>query len=318
MKNFNKLFNQEFLANTKTQLEICPNVEGYSMPATIICGNKTQDSKTILITAGLHSGEYPAIQATINLAKELEVENINGNIIIVHCVNTSGFFKRSVDVVPEDGANLNKNYPGDKDGTTGEKIADFFVSDLFPDVDYLIDMHSGGKYEALTPCLFYQTLPEVSDISFKIASLTNIPYLIPSTARTGHYSFAGTMGIPAVLLERGFGGLCDKQDVDEYKFDLLNILTGLDFIKNSKYISSIQKNNIKNPTYLESTHKGLWFPAIKHDQEVKKGELLGHIQDFYGNTLVEYHAEFDGVIFYYTTDLAINISDALIAYGQLK
>lgn len=331
MSNFNNytnftdlassLFSQAILPNSKTQLTISPNVDGYSMPATIIVGGEktsSSSSKTLLITAGLHSGEYPAIKATIDLANSLNPSEVCGNIIIIHCVNTSGFYKRSIDVVPEDGSNLNKNYPGDKNGSTGQKIADFFVSDLFPHIDFLVDMHSGGKFEALTPCLFYQTLPDVTDMSFKIANFTDIPYLIPSTAKTGHYSYAGTLGIPAVLLERGYGGLANPLDILSYKHDLLNILSGLSFLDHSRNISSIQKFNIKNPYYLESSHQGLWYPAIVPNQTVKKGQLLGVIQDFFGNTLVQYFAEFDAVIFYNTTDLSIRISDPLVAYGQLQ
>lgn len=311
------LFNHLILPNSKTQLSICPNVPGYSMPATIIAGKNTINQKTLLITAGLHSGEYPAIKATIDLANSLDPSKVNGNIIFIHCVNTSGFYQRSIDLIPEDSSNLNKNYPGDKNGSTGQKIADFFVSNLFPNIDFLVDMHSGGKFEALTPCLFYQTLPDVTDMSFKIASFTNIPYLIPSTAKTGHYSFAGTLGIPAVLLERGFGGLSLPLDIADYKQDLLNILSGLSFIDSPLQSSSIQKFNVKNPFYLESSHQGLWFPSITPNQSVKKGQLLGVIQDFFGNTLVEYFAEFDAIIFYNTTDLSIRISDPLVAYGQV-
>lgn len=315
------IFGYNIKENTKRQINITPDKTNYSMPATIISGsNNTKNTKTILITAGLHSGEYPAIKATIELAKFLNPEDIQGTIIIIHCVNISGFLSRSIDVLPEDNSNLNKNYPGNKNGTIGDKLANFFVTNIFPNIDFLVDMHSGGKYEELTPCLFYQTRPNVKEISYKIASATNIPYLIPSTASQGHYSYAGTLGIPAVLLERGYGGLCNKIDVENYKEDLLGILHTFNFITTSISNNISYNNNqfnVKDTIYLESTVQGLWYPNIKSGQSIKKGDLLGTIEDFFGNILIQYFAQLDGIIFYYTTDLSVDVSNPLVAYGSI-
>lgn len=309
MKINNTVINQ----GEKVQLTICPNVDGYEMPATVIHG-ATSD-KVILITAGLHSGEYPGIKASSLLAQQLEPSQVEGMIIIVHCVNTSGFDARVCDVVPEDGANLNANYPGDKNGTTGGKIADFFVSEIFPQIDYIVDLHSGGKYEELTPCLFYQTAEKVTTMSERIAKATNIPYLIQSTATKGHYSYAGQMGVAGVLLERGYGGLCEREDVDGYVGDLLGILKELSFISTEGTTNKPEQKIITQAVYLASEHKGLWYPKVKANHTVKTGDLLGEIEDFYGNSIAKYYAQKDGVVFYHATDLSINVGNALVAYG---
>ena len=114
----------------------------YPMPATLICG--CGKGKTVLITAGIHAGEYPAIPAVIRAAGEIQPEELNGNLIFIHCVNTSGFFKRTFGLVPEDDFNLNGQYPGKEGGTPGERIADYFVRNFFDAIDFMMDMHSGG------------------------------------------------------------------------------------------------------------------------------------------------------------------------------
>lgn len=40
----------------KKQVMLEPGVKGYQIPATLICGNKP--GKTLLVTAGIHAGEY--------------------------------------------------------------------------------------------------------------------------------------------------------------------------------------------------------------------------------------------------------------------
>ena len=48
---------------------------------------------------------------------------------------------------------------------------------------------------------------------------------------------------------------------------------------------------------------------------MKKGQLLGTLRDFYGETVKEYYAEADGHILYQTEGLAVREGDFLAAYG---
>ena len=81
-----------FLPIAGTNLEI---------PITLI--NGSQEGKTILICGGLHNAEYVGIQAAMELADELEPENVFGNIIIIRLLNRSGFEHRTMSLVYEDG-----------------------------------------------------------------------------------------------------------------------------------------------------------------------------------------------------------------------
>ena len=59
------------------------------MPTTVICGQKP--GKNILITGGVHGGEYPCIETAIRLAGQLEPSEISGTLLIIHPVNTPAF-----------------------------------------------------------------------------------------------------------------------------------------------------------------------------------------------------------------------------------
>ena len=81
----------------------------HRIPVTIINGAK--DGKIILITSGIHGGEYPGIQTAIELSQELNPADVQGAIIILHPVNTQAFLQRVAGVIPEDGENLNRVFP---------------------------------------------------------------------------------------------------------------------------------------------------------------------------------------------------------------
>lgn len=80
------------------------------IPLTVI--NGVEEGPTLLITAGIHGGEYPGIAAAIELGRDIEPEHVRGCLIILHPVNIQGFWARREFIVPEDGKNLNRVFPG--------------------------------------------------------------------------------------------------------------------------------------------------------------------------------------------------------------
>jgi len=306
---------QAVACGEKKQIMLTEDIAGGEMPAVIIKGMKP--GKTILITAAVHGDEYPGIIAAIRVAKEIDPAAVTGQILIIPCVNTNGFWADSR-YVPSDGANLNANYPGKSNGTVGERISDFFVSYIFPQTDFIIDLHSGSAMEPLTPCLFFPDMAGdvVRQAAKTAAYVTDIPYLIASTATRGHYSYAASaLKIPGLLLERGHSGLCKDNWVEAYYRDIRLLLSHLAVYPYEDNRVVCPKKVFHKTIYLSASHAGLWFPAITANATVKEGDLLGRMEDFFGNTIAEYRAQADGTIFYYRGGLAVKQDQELVAYG---
>ena len=79
-------------------------------PATVLHGHGT--GKTMLITAGVHAGEYVGIQAAIELSQKLKIEKVTGTIIIVKVLNRPAFEARNGSMGLADAKNLNREFPG--------------------------------------------------------------------------------------------------------------------------------------------------------------------------------------------------------------
>lgn len=296
----------------KMQVTLHP-VPGYDMPATLICGEKT--GKTVLITAGIHSGEYPGVPAVIRTAAATDPHKVSGNLVLIHCVNTSGFWARTDCLLPEDGGNLNGDYPGSPDGGVTARIANFFVTELFPKMDFICDLHSGSQQEPLRPCLFFPKWEKVREESLAAAKALSIPYLIQSMARTGEYSYAAsTMNIPALLLERGHSGFCEKEWIEDYCRDLQLLLAHLGCLEEIP-ADNTEKHVFIRTLYLEAEEDGVWYSAVGPDDFVKKGQLLGRTEDFFGNVLHSYYAQEDGIVFYHCCGLSVKKGRNLVAYG---
>lgn len=310
-----RICGQVVAAGEKKRIMLAADIAGGEMPAVLINGMKP--GKTVLITAAVHGDEYPGIIAAIRAANDIDPAAVTGQILIIPCVNTGGFWAGSR-YVPSDGANLNANYPGKSGGTAGEQIADFFVSDIFPQTDFIIDLHSGSAMEPLTPCLFFPDAAGdvVRQAAKAAAYVTDIPYLIASTAKAGHYSYAASsLKIPGLLLERGHSGLCSERWVEAYYRDIRLLLRHLAVYPYDDNNPVCPKKVFHKTIYLSALHAGLWFPVITANQAVREGDLLGRMEDFFGNTIAEYRAQADGTVFYYRGGLAVKQDQELVAYG---
>ena len=287
-----------------------------SIPATIICGSVP--GKTITISAGVHSREYIGIEAVIRLAQELVPEMVQGTVLLLHCCNYAGFISRSSDVVPFDGKNLNRAFPGDGNGTQTQRLAAFLEEEIIRNTDYLVDLHSGGFCEALTPHVYFHGAaePKVCELSRQIAELTSADYLVRSTAKNGFYSYAGQCGVPAIILERGGSGLLHEDEVLADMADVRNILRGLGFLTDASAAQNVHKV-IQNGYYVNSPASGCWYPRKRPGDRIKKGEIIGEIRDIYGAPVCSVFAEAGGVILYQTISLGIEKGKPMIAYGEL-
>lgn len=291
------------------------NIEGYSIPTTIINGEK--EGKVIAISSGIHNCEYVGIQSAIELSQELKPENISGTVIIFHPVNYSGFFKKIPAVMPEDNKNLNRAFPGEKTGTISDKIAYHFSKFLYPQLDFFIDVHGGDLYERATAFVYSPGIGDKETIRFshEVAQYLSVPYRVRSSAKTGAYNSAAIQGVPSMLIERGGNGIWSNEEVQEYKKDILSILGYFNIIDYSSNKNLLQKE-ITTAKYISSEIDGFWYPTYKVGEKFKKGELLGDIKDCFGNIITSYFAEFDGVILYGVFSLAVRKNEEILAYGK--
>ena len=95
--------------------------KGTFIPITIINGAKP--GPVLTLVAGIHGTEYVPIIAAQKIVNEIEPAELSGTLIVVHIANIPSFKGRGVYSSPIDHKNLNRVFPGKKDGTVSERIA---------------------------------------------------------------------------------------------------------------------------------------------------------------------------------------------------
>lgn len=288
------------------------------LPGTIICGKLP--GKTMLITGGVHSGEYVGIQACVELGAELQPEKTVGTIVILKVLNRPAFENRAGSLGLSDGKNLNRVFPGNPNGTEMERLAWAITKEVYPKVDYYIDLHSGDDFEALTPYVYYagKAAQKVTEVSRKMAEQVDVPYMVRSLVSSGGaYNYAASKGIASILLERGGMGAWTSEEVNSDKRDVRNILSSLGIYQIRRDVRNYVPMEVTDVCYQAASEDGLWYPAAKPGDMVAEGALLGTIRDYNGKLRETCRAEYTGVVLYQTGSLQVTEGSPVVAYGRI-
>ena len=288
------------------------------LPVTVLHGHGT--GKTMLITAGVHAGEYVGIQAAIELSQKLKIEKVNGTIIIVKVMNRPAFEARNGSMGLDDGKNLNREFPGNPDGTEMERLAWAISQELQPAADYYIDLHSGDDYEKLTPYVYYAgaAAEEVVSFSRQMAEQVDVPYMVKSNvASGGSYNYAASQGIPSILIERGGMGDWTYEEVRSTRRDVRNILCHLGIYQGLKDFRTYYPLDVADIRYQDAEENGLWYPFKKVGDMIREGDILGEVRDYEGNVKEVSVAEFDGVLLYQAGTLQVLENGPMVTYGRI-
>lgn len=285
------------------------------LPFCAISGEK--EGTVVLISAGIHGAEYIGIQTAMELSREIKPSQVNGTIIFLLVANPQAASSYTRLFVPEDGKNLNRMFPGKKDGTLSEKIAYTIEKELQNQADFYIDLHAGDSHESVMPFVYYAgaAKEKVSEASRKMAEATGMSLRVRSSATTGSYNFAAIQGIPSILMERGGGGVFGLKELASYKQEVKNVLVHLRVLKDVSPPAKKFQTEVLTASYIDSEHQGFWYPAKKPGETFQKGELLGTVKDVWGNVLQACYGQYDGIILYETVIMGVRKGDSLIAYG---
>ena len=120
-------------------------------------------SKSALLMAGNHGDEYEPEIALMKLARAVDPATVQGRLIIVPVLSMDAalaFARCWPAGSGSPGTNFNRAFPGDAGGDTASQLAYFISHELFPDVDVVFDLHTGGNSMAMFPCAHMHLLPD--------------------------------------------------------------------------------------------------------------------------------------------------------------
>src|SRR5258705_793504 len=83
----------------------------------------SMDGPTLCLLGGIHGCEYASIAAVIRFMNELDTTQLSGRVLALPVASRQSFEQRSPFVVPADGKNLNRSFPGSPHRTYTDLLA---------------------------------------------------------------------------------------------------------------------------------------------------------------------------------------------------
>jgi predicted deacylase len=271
------------------------------------------------LLAGIHGAEYASIAAARRFMQSLDERQLAGTVVAAPIVNVTSFWARSPFVVPEDGKNLNRCFPGDASGTFAEALADAVFRNLIAPSDYLVDLHGGDLVEALQPFALHDESPQ-EDRARAMATAFGLPYVVrqarsdsPIAGTTS--AAAADVGIPAIIAEAGGCGLLEEDAVAMLARGVENVLRLLGLLPGEPEPPPQPMRSVGRFLWLRSQEAGWWEPSVRVGEELEAGARLGTVTDLYGGVLEEIVAPEAGVLLFVTTSPAVGANGLLLGLG---
>ena len=269
------------------------------------------EGPTILLSAGMHGEETNGIEIIRKIITRSELQNLKcGNVIAIPVINSVSFLFGSRDL--PDGRDLNRCFPGNKNGSFGSRIAYDLMKHIVPLIDFGVDFHTGGAKINNTPqirCVF--EFPE----NIALAEKFSAPLIIDSNYREGTFrKEASKKGKPILVYEGGESMRFDYTAINEGVNGCLRLMKSYNMIG-----VGVPKNHsvkIKKDIWIRANTSGLFHVNKVNGSYVSKDDLLGVICNPFGNIEHKVLTTVDGYIVGMNNQPVVNQGDALIHIGM--
>ncbi|HEY3685315.1 MAG TPA: succinylglutamate desuccinylase/aspartoacylase family protein [Streptosporangiaceae bacterium] len=292
-------------------IDTLPGAAPLDVPYAEVRGER--DGPRLTVVAGVHGTEYTSIAAVREFVQALDPAALAGSVTAVPVMNPPAFWARSPFVVPVDGKNLNRSFPGDPGGGYTDVLAHRLFQRFATGTDYLLDLHAGDLPEALEPFTIYDESP-VEEAARGLAAAYGLGHVVRQAAagRTvgGSTSAAAAdAGIPAIIAEAGQNGVLDRASVELHRAGLANVLAHLGMTGGTVPAASPEEH--PGWEWLRTPVDGWWEPAVATGERVAAGDRLGVVSGLLGGVAHEVVAPVAGVPLFLTSSPAV-VEDGLL------
>lgn len=272
------------------------------------------EGPSLLIIGGIHGDEINGIEIVTSMLEEKVFDRLLcGTVIAIPLTNVFGFNNLSRDM--PDGKDVNRSFPGSTYGSLASRIAGTISKNILPNVDYAIDLHTGGSERYNFP----QTrFTKGDDISKKLSEIFGAPFNIQQSLI--NHSFrkaANDLGIHVVLYEGGEAVRVNKTAIDIGIQGIKRVMAHLKMIEIEKEDTPIQTTYIASTKWIRASAAGIFKWSKRSGDNISKGESLGTVKDPYGLKTSAVISKQTGFIIGHNNAAVVNQGDPLFHIGLI-
>lgn len=266
---------------------------------------------TVLLLGGMHGDEFDGIEILRQFNRGFDHASLRcGSIIVIPVLNIYGFLNFSRDV--PDGKDVNRSFPGLSSGSLASRVANSLTNKILPIVDIVIDIHTGGANRYNYPQI---RLTKGDEQAMELSKAFNAPFTITKPAIPKSLrKIVKTQKKPILVYE---GGEALRRDELAILFGLRGIKRVLNHLGMMTYEDTIDYPHIElsGSSWRRAVQSGFFIPFKTSGESVKKGEVIGSIQDLYDDKDYDIKSLRDGFIIGNSHAPVVHQGDALFHIG---
>lgn len=233
-----------------------------------------EKNKQFLLTAGIHGDEATSIvvlRDTLSYLERIE-EDLLGTVIVIPLCNPEAFrYKERTS--PADSQDLNRAFPGNKEGGITERVAASIWS-IAKNSDYILDLHGCGMN-----C--YPYILTLHEKHLAKSFVRNIPweFVVHSHGTDGQlFVEALREDIPAAIIEmRGGDAYLDLEDRTTFREVIQKTIHNLGFLQTGG--EKVVHTFLGEIEQIISQGQGVFIPKVKPGDTVEENEKIGELTD---------------------------------------
>ena len=252
-----------------------------SIDVPVIIERSKKPGPTVLITAGIHGDEVNGVE----IVRQIIAKGINkpkrGTIICIPVINVFGFIH--MDRLFPDGRDLNRVFPGSKNGSLASRVANQLMTKVVPHADLILDFHTGGadRFNAAQVRIVKNEV-----VLDELAEAFGAPFIFYSKNLNNSFrNSAYKKGIPILLFEGGKSFNIHNTITNTGVNGAKRVLSHLEMLRSPFKVSKPKREAVKilDSKWLRASYSGMFKPTISINAHVEKGDVIGNITDPYGS-----------------------------------
>lgn len=297
---------------TRLTLEVAKLHTNTPIQIPVIVSHANKTGPTLLLLAGLHGDEINGIETVRQIVKKGWHKPNYGTVICIPVFNIFGFLNLSREF--PDGRDLNRVFPGTKNGSLASQFAYIFMKEIAPLTDVTIDFHTGAAQRNNYP----QTRCDFRDKeSRELCDVFAAPFTIDSSVLAKSIRNSVTkLGKKYILYEGGKANRIDDFAVNIAIDGTLRVMQHLGMRYFDVEPNEEASHIIKRTKWIRASSSGVLNLRITNGQYVEKGSLLAIISDPYGKFERSVKSPTNGFIFNVNEMPLVNKGDAIFNIGK--
>ena len=268
---------------------------------------------TLLLMGGLHGDEINGIEIVRRIIEKGHHIPAKGTVICIPIINVYGFihFSRYV----PDGKDVNRSFPGNKNGSLASRIAYYLMKDIVPKIDYGIDFHTGGADRRNYPQVRCVLTDKVNQ---ELANAFYAPFTLHAKHRPNSFrQAAARLGKRILVFEGGESARFSEQAISHGVDGTLRLMKHLG-IRNDAPEPDYRNQQFMHSTWIRARSSGIFQNLVSGGDEIHKNQVVGYITDPFGDYKVTLKSHTSGFVISLNNNPIVHQGDAIMHIGVVK